>query len=149
MNDTPDGMTSGAGAPPPASGLLRLLAQGFGLGLVLVGVYYGLGILGTVLGFLRDPDSLRAPAEAMAVVLGLERATVPVGDADLPVGRAAGMIALLLWYALASLIVWKVIQVGGVLAVATFNERREFYGAIREMLLALRREKEEAARGGG
>lgn len=115
---------------------------------MLIGVYYGLGIVGTVLGFLRDPDSLRAPAEAMAVVLGLDRAAVPVGEAVLPVGRSAGMIALLLWYALASLIVWKVIQVGGVLAVATFNERREFYGAIRELLLALRREKEEAARGG-
>ena len=147
-HDSGSAVSSGD-ASQSATGILRLASQLFGLALLLIGFYYGLSILTSVIGYIRDPEGLEAPAEKMAVVLNLSQATVPVGEQTLPVGRSAGMAALILWYLAAGWITLTVVSVGGRLMLASFNERREFYAATKEMMAAVRREQEMAGKGGG
>ena len=130
----------------PFGGILRVVAQVIGLGMILVGCWYGVGVLSDVVHFLRDPASMEGSILATAKLLGLEQIEVKVPGSDaIPLGRTAGCIGVIVWQLLAGLLSLWLIAAGGRLVHGVINERREFLQAMREFLVTLRHEGVAAA----
>src|SRR5262245_16766420 len=129
---------------PPATialgRFIRIVAQAVGLGLIVVGVCYGVWILENSVRFALDPARLEARVAAMEKSLDLTGLKVPAGQAQVPVGRPVASVLLLAWYLVGAWMCCKVIAVGGQLAMGVISERRELLTAMKEFFITARQQ---------
>jgi hypothetical protein len=118
----------------------RIITQAVGLGLIVVGVYYGVWILVNSIQFALDPARLEGRVAAMEKSLDLAGLKIPAGPNQVPVGRPVANVLLLAWYLVGAWICCKVIAVGGQLAMGVVSERREFLTAMKEFLITARQQ---------
>jgi hypothetical protein len=118
----------------------RIITQAVGLGLIVVGVYYGIWILVHSIQFAIDPARLEGRVAAMEKSLDLTGLKIPAGQDQIPVGRPVANVLLLAWYLVGAWICCKVIAVGGQLAMGAISERREFLTAMKEFLITARQQ---------
>ena len=120
---------------------VRLGAQVFGAILVLIGTWFAVLILRSCIGVLEDPGQTATPVAAMSRVMGLEGVQIASGKDQIPIGRVAGEVLLVVWYLLASSIALKFVTIGGRMVMGVIAERREFLAATRELLAWTRNQK--------
>jgi len=120
--------------------VFRITAQAVGLALVIVGVYYGVWILANSIEFAIDPVRLEARVTAMEKSLDLQGLVVPAGPQQIPVGRPAANLMLLVWYLVGAWMCFRIIAVGGQLAMGAVSERREFLQTMKEFLVTARQQ---------
>jgi hypothetical protein len=118
----------------------RIITQAVGLGLIIVGVYYGVWILVNSIQFAIDPARLEGRVAAMEKSLDLAGLKIPAGQAQIPVGRPVANVLLLAWCLVGAWICCRVIAVGGQLAMGAISERREFLTAMKEFLITARQQ---------
>jgi hypothetical protein len=120
---------------------VRLGAQVFGAILVLIGTWFAVLILRSCIGVLEDPGKTATPVASMSRVMGLEGVQIPVGKDQIPIGRTAGEVLLLVWYILASSIALKFVTIGGRMVVSVIAERKEVLAITRELMAQTRNQK--------
>lgn len=122
----------------PVLSTMRVLGLVIGLILILIGVYFGILILGDVLGLLRDPVTIESPLKTLAAALDLDGVTLELQGKPVKLGRMAAVLILFVGYWICSIIAMKTALAGGRLIAGFNTDRREFYAAARALGDAVR-----------
>ncbi len=102
-----------AAGPSVATRGFHLFGQLIGILLIVAGAYYALSVVSAGIHIIRQPGDLANALEPFAKTMNLEKAIVTVGKNDIPIGRAAAGIFLLMWYLMTTIIALKVVTAGG------------------------------------
>jgi hypothetical protein len=118
---------------------VQATAQVLGMLLVLVGLYCCLTTFFQAYAALREPEKLESAVVQMTKLAGLENVEAKFGpEANIPIGRAAGLIATGAWTVICVWIAVALLTAGGRLVWGP-GDQSQLRSFLRELLSEVRR----------
>ncbi len=135
-----DETPSGVDFSKSAGGGMRMASQVFGLILVVIGGYFGLQLASDLLGFVRNPADWEGSVGAMSKTLNLGELGFQIEGRRVSADRTIALGMLLLGYFICTWVAMRLVVAGGRLVAGAVAERQEFYAAMKEFQITMRRE---------
>ena len=124
---------------------MRAVIQAIGLCLIVVGVYYLLDLLCHIVSVVRTPSDLKPSVDAVAELIDANGIVIPDEREGVAIGKAVSLGLLVPFY---MIWVWglaKLVGVGAQLVSGVSAERREFWAAMRTLLVVTRNARATAS----